>query len=52
MYALLKKYGDRGQAVSWARTLDQIFAGRMDFSGHNPCTKVYLLVEELLKLKF
>ena len=51
MYTLLKKYGDRELAIAWAESLDQIFAGRTDFSEHNPCTKVYLLVQELLKLK-
>lgn len=51
MYALLKKYGDREQAILWAGSLDQIFAGRTDFSDHNPCTKIYLLIQELLKLK-
>ncbi|MCO6490730.1 MAG: hypothetical protein J5I98_20100 [Phaeodactylibacter sp.] len=51
MHNLLKKYGDREQAVLWAEALGQIFVGKTDFSEHNPSTKIYLLVQELLKLK-
>jgi len=49
MYALLQKYGNEDQAVKWAKKLDESYDGAK-YSTHNPCTKVYLLVEQLNQL--
>lgn len=51
MYALLKEYGSIEDAIRNAKNLERNFAGRQDYANHNPCTMVYKLVEELLKLK-
>ena len=51
MYALLKEHGSLDDAVRNAKRLAERFAGRLDFANHNPCTMVWGLVEELLKLK-
>lgn len=48
MFALLKEYGDLKQAITWAKQLEAEFAGRTDYANHNPCTKVYELIEKLL----
>lgn len=45
-YSLLKSIGDKNQAIAWAKLLDDVFKDK-SYSTHNPCTKVYLLVEEL-----
>ncbi len=50
MYALLKEYGSIEDAIRNAKNLEINFAGRQDYANHNPCTMVYKLVEELLKL--
>jgi len=46
MYETLIKYGNQNQAITWAKKLEQACEGE-NFSEHNPCTKVYILVEEL-----
>ena len=46
MYTLLKKYGNQKQAVVWAKKLEKQYTGN-NFAQHNPCTRVYALVEEL-----
>jgi hypothetical protein len=46
MYALLTKYGNQKQAIAWAKKLEKQYTGN-DFARHNPCTRVYALVEEL-----
>jgi hypothetical protein len=51
MYALLKEHGNLDDAIRNAKRLAGQFAGRQDYSSHNPCTMVWVLVEELLKLK-
>ncbi|MNT63219.1 hypothetical protein D3C71_1693830 [compost metagenome] len=51
MYALLKEHGSIEDAIRNAKKLERNFAGRQDYADHNPCTMVYKLVEELLKLK-
>lgn len=51
MYALLKEYGSLEAAIRNAKSLAERFEGRKDYANHNPCTMVYRLVEELLKLK-
>lgn len=46
MYSILAKYGNQAQAIKWARQL--ILNHQCDnYSIHNPCTKIHLLVEEL-----
>lgn len=51
MYEYLKEYGSIDQAISWAESLEKVFEGRLDYAEHNPCTKVYHLVRELINLK-
>ncbi len=46
MYSILQKYGDQQQASNWAKNLMSLHTSK-DFSSHNPCTTVHLLVEEL-----
>ena len=48
MYQLLRDYGDQQLAIKRAKQLDATFAGRTDYANHNPCTKVYELIEKLL----
>ncbi len=48
MYQLLRDYGDLKQAIARAKQLEAAFAGRTDYANHNPCTKVYELIEKLL----
>lgn len=51
MYALLKEHGSLEDAIRNAKRLTARFEGRQDYSNHNPCTQVWELVEELMKLK-
>ena len=51
MYALLKEYGNQEDAIRNAKRLAERFEGRLDYANHNPCTMVWVLVEELMKLK-
>jgi hypothetical protein len=45
-YSILKTHGDQSQAIAWAKTLKALCTdGR--YANHNPCTLVYLLIEEL-----
>lgn len=45
-YSVLKEYGSQTQAIAWAKSLKTLFTdGR--HADHNPCTLVYLLIEEL-----
>jgi|APTNR8051073442_1049403.scaffolds.fasta_scaffold02767_9 hypothetical protein len=46
MYALLKKHGNTRQAKLWAIELENRHEGE-NFADHNPCTKVYKLVQAL-----
>lgn len=48
MFELLGKHGDIEQAIKWAKRLEEQFIGRTDYANHNPCTRVYALVEKLL----
>ena len=50
MYSILKAYGNQEQAIEWAKSLQDVFGERKDFSMHNPCTLVHKLIEELLSL--
>ena len=45
-YSILKEYGNQNQAIVWAKELKALFTDRKH-AGHNPCTLVYLLIEEL-----
>lgn len=51
MYDLLKEYGSIDIAIRNAERLVENYEGRYDYANHNPCTIVYKLVEELIKLK-
>lgn len=51
MYTLLKQYGSLDDAIRNAKRLAVNFGNRQDYANHNPCTMVWQLVEELLKLK-
>ncbi|WP_310556528.1 RloB family protein [Flavobacterium sp.] len=46
MYLILEKYGDQKQAVLWSEKLESNHLCN-NFSIHNPCTRIHLLVEEL-----
>lgn len=50
MFKLLEQYGNRAQALKWAKTLKERYA-TYDYANHNPCTMVYLLVAELFGLE-
>lgn len=51
MYALLKEYGSQENAFRNAKRLTARFDERQDYSNHNPSTRVWELVEELIKLQ-
>lgn len=51
MYALLKEHGSIKDAIRNAKRLTETYEDRQDYAEHNPCTMVWMLVEELLKLK-
>lgn len=51
MYALVKEHGSVEDAIKNAKRLAEVYDGRYDFAEHNPCTMVWELVEELMKLK-
>ncbi len=46
-YAIMNKYGNQENAIKWAREQDQTYADEK-YADHNPCTRVYLLVLQLL----
>lgn len=46
MFSILEKYGNQKQAITYAKKLILNHSCN-NFSIHNPCTKVHLLVEEL-----
>jgi hypothetical protein len=45
-YSVLKEFGNQKQAIVWAKSLKALFTDNKHAS-HNPCTLVYLLIEEL-----
>lgn len=49
MFELLQTYGDQQNAIDNAKKLDALYMDH-SFAMHNPCTKVYILIEELLAL--
>jgi hypothetical protein len=50
MYTLLKEHGSIEDAIRNAKLLAENYEGRRDYADHNPCTMVWELVDELLKL--
>ena len=46
MYDILAKYGDQSQAIKWAEKLS-VNHTCTNYSIHNPCTRIHLLVKEL-----
>ena len=46
MYSLLEKYGNQKQAILWSKKLESNHLCN-NYSIHNPCSKIHLLVEEL-----
>ena len=51
MYALLKEHGSQEDAIRNGKRLSSKYGQRQDYANHNPCTEVWVLVEELMKLK-
>lgn len=51
MYFRLKEYGSIEAAIRNAKQLTASYSGRQDFASHNPCTRVWELVQELLQLQ-
>ena len=51
IYALLKEHGSVNDAIRYAKRLAKEYSDRYDYANHNPCTMVWQLVEELMKLK-
>lgn len=51
MYLLLKEHGNMDNAIHYAKRLTEQYSGRHDYADHNPCTMVWQLVEELMRLK-
>ena len=46
-YKILQSLGNQDQAIKWAKQLHNTFEGSK-FASRNPCTLVYMLIEELL----
>lgn len=51
MYKILKERGNLADAIARAESLAELYDGRTDYSNHNPCTMVHLLVKELQELQ-
>lgn len=49
MFAILDKFGSQDRAIQNAIKLEKLYFDR-SFAGHNPCTKVHHLIEELIDL--
>jgi len=49
MYSLLNKYGSQEQAIKNSEKLEALYFDR-SYASHNPCTKVYKLINELNEL--
>jgi len=50
MYNLLKEFGNEEQAIKWAKKLEVQFTDT-NYSSHNPCTRVYKLIEQLNEIR-
>ena len=51
MYDLLKENGNLELAIKFATKLKTEIKSRMNFTNHNPCTKIHHLVAELFCLE-
>lgn len=51
MYALVKEHGNQEGAIRNGKRLAELYGKRQDYANHNPCTMVWMLVEELMELK-
>ncbi len=51
MYALLKEHGSQEDAIRNGKRMAELYRERQDYANHNPCTKVWMLVEKLMELK-
>lgn len=51
MFRLLNEFASMSDAVRNAKRLVEGFGARRDYANHNPCTMVYLLIEELMALE-
>ena len=49
-FKLLQEFGNEQQAIKWAKKLVANFTDS-NFSSHNPCTKVFELIEKLNELR-
>lgn len=49
MYQILERYGDQNFAMENAEKLEELYFDKK-YSNHNPCTKVHILVKELIAL--
>lgn len=49
MYELLNSYGNQDFAISNSGKLENLYSDR-SYANHNPCTKVHILIKELLEL--
>ncbi len=45
---LLKEHGSIKDAIRNAKRLTETYEDRQDYTEHNPCTMVWMLVEELM----
>lgn len=51
MYALVKEHGNQEGAIRNGKRLAELYVKRQDYANHNPCTMIWMLVEELMELK-
>ena len=51
MYALVKEHGNQEGAIRNGKRLAELYGKHQDYANHNPCTMVWMLVEELMELK-
>lgn len=51
MFTILKEFGSLDTAIRNAKRLSTKFIGSQNYAEHNPCTMVWKLVEELMRLR-
>lgn len=49
MFDILNKYGSQETAIQNSEKLEALYFDR-SFANHNPCTKVHILIKELIEL--
>ena len=49
MFELLNKYGCQERAIQNSEKLEALYFDR-SYADHNPCTKVHILIKELIEL--